>query len=109
MTTIDISKDYIHVFGHSGYAPEGFDIVCAAISTLTESLYRYLLVTKNKVECAEAEADYIIFLNNINDNGKGLITEYSNMVDELIKEYPSYIERKNYEKIGTFRKIRKNS
>jgi uncharacterized protein YsxB (DUF464 family) len=106
MTTIDVGEDYIHVFGHSGYAPEGLDIVCCAISTLTESLDRYLRVTQNQVESSSDDGEYTIYLNKINATGKSLIDEYNRMIDEIIKDYPRYVRRINYGKIREARKIR---
>lgn len=38
MIEVSVQKDEIRVLGHSGYAPPGQDIVCAAISTLTQTL-----------------------------------------------------------------------
>lgn len=42
MTKIDISSKEIRISGHSGYGTYGNDIVCAAISTLSEATYNYL-------------------------------------------------------------------
>lgn len=106
MTTIDVSDDAIHVFGHSGYAPEGLDIVCSAISTLTESLDRYLRITENQVESTKDDGEYTIYLNKLNDTGKSLIGEYNKMIDEIIKDYPRYVRRISYGKIREARKIR---
>ena len=66
MTTIEIKEDIIRVYGHSGYAPIGKDIVCAAISTLTEATYNYLVATKNKVNNEESNGVYIIHLEQLN-------------------------------------------
>ena len=33
----------LNITGHAGYAPPGQDIVCAAVSALTESLWAWLL------------------------------------------------------------------
>jgi len=109
MTTIDICEDVINVYGHSGYAPEGFDIVCSSISTLTESLDRYLRITENQVETIEGEGRYIIYLDKINNVGKSLINEYKCMVDEIIKEYPMYVRRESNGKVRKVRKICKNT
>lgn len=105
MTTIDIGEDYVHVFGHSGYAPEGLDIVCASVSVLTESLYRYLRVTENQVKSTEDDGEYTIYLNKINDSGGALLNEYTSMIDEIIEQYPRYVRRVNNGKIRKIRKI----
>lgn len=95
MTTIDVGDDYIHVSGHSGYAEEGHDIVCAGISVLTESLDRYLRRTENQVESTKDDGEYKIYLKHINDNGGAIINEYVRMIDEIIEEYPDNVRRIN--------------
>ena len=57
MTTIEVKEDEIKVYGHSGYAESGHDIVCSAISVLTESLDRYLRVTENVLESTEGDGE----------------------------------------------------
>jgi len=95
MTTIEIGEDHIHVFGHSGYAESGHDIVCSAISVLTESLDRYLRRTENQVETIESDGEYTIYLNHLNDTGGAIINEYIRMIDEISKDYPNNVRRTN--------------
>ena len=38
MITISIAETSIHVLGHAGAGTPGQDIICAAVSTLTQSL-----------------------------------------------------------------------
>ena len=92
MTTIEIKEDIVRVYGHSGYAPIGKDIVCAAISTLTEATYNYLVATKNKVNNEESNGVYIINLVELNKAGKAIIESYINMVQDLINQYPKYLK-----------------
>ena len=91
MTTIEIKEDIIRVYGHSGYAPIGKDIVCAAISTLTEATYNYLVATKNKVNNEESNGVYIIHLEQLNKQGQAIIESFIDMVQDLINQYPKYI------------------
>ena len=91
MTTIDIRQDIIRVYGHSGYAPVGKDIVCAAISTLTEATYNYLVATKNKVNNEESNGVYIIHLEELNKQGQAIIESFIDMLQDLINQYPKYI------------------
>lgn len=93
MTTIEVKDNYIQVTGHSGYAESGHDIVCAAISVLTESLDRYLRVTENQVESTKGDGEYKIHLKELNSAGKAIKEEFINMLDEIIKEYPEYVRR----------------
>ena len=91
MTTIEIKEDIIRVYGHSGYAPIGKDIVCAAISTLTEATYNYLVATKNKVNNEESNGVYVIHLEQLNKQGQAIIESFIDMVQDLINQYPKYI------------------
>ena len=92
MTTIDVKEDIIRVYGHSGYAPIGKDIVCAAISTLTEATYNYLLATKNQVNNEESNGVYIIHLVELNKQGEAIIRSFIDMIQDLIKQYPKYLK-----------------
>lgn len=91
MTTIDFKTDKIRVYGHSGYAPIGHDIVCAAISTLTEATYNYLVATKNKVSNEESNGVYVIHLEELNKQGLAIIDSFIEMIQDLIKQYPKYL------------------
>ena len=91
MTTIEVKDDKIRVYGHSGYAPIGHDIVCAAISTLTEATYNYLVATKNKVSNEESNGVYVIHLEDLKKQDKAIIESLIDMVDDLINQYPYYL------------------
>jgi uncharacterized protein YsxB (DUF464 family) len=91
MTTIDMRENIIRVYGHSGYAERGHDIVCAAISTLTEATYNYLVATKNKVNNQESNGVYIINIEALNKQGKAIIDSFIDMVQDLINQYPHFL------------------
>ena len=94
MTTIEIKDRYIEIVGHSGYAPAGSDIVCAAISTLSQATFNYLEATSNEVMCGEHDGEFIILFHKVNKAGKAIIKAFSDMVDDLSSQYPEYIERR---------------
>lgn len=93
MTTIKIDGNKIEVQGHSGYAEKGSDIVCAAISVLTEATYNYLKATGNTVGMTAIDGYFFMVIEEINESGKNIISSFTNMVDDLIKQYPKNIER----------------
>lgn len=94
MTTIKVSDDFIEVKGHSYYAESGKDIVCSAISVLSEATYNYLKCTKNKVSTEERDGYYKILLEELNEPGKAIKMEFIRMVDEIAKDYPRNVRRK---------------
>ena len=94
MTTITVGDDYIEVKGHSYYAESGKDIVCSAISTLSEATYNYLKCTKNKVNFEESDGYYKILFPKLNKAGEAIKMEFIRMVDEISKDYPRNVRRK---------------
>lgn len=93
MTTIKVSDSFIEVSGHSEYGDYGKDIVCAAISTLSEATYNYLISTKNKAHFEENDGYYKIILEELNEQGIAIKNEFIRMVDELEEEYGENIRR----------------
>ena len=93
MTLIDIKDKHIEVKGHSGYAPVGYDIVCAAISTLIEATYNYLEATGNDVE-AEMDEGYlkVIFKGELNNSGRNIVESFKGMAKDLESQYIDYIK-----------------
>jgi uncharacterized protein YsxB (DUF464 family) len=94
MTSIEITDERIEIKGHSGYAAIGSDIVCAAISTLSQATYNYLEVTNNEVTCDVSDGELVISLHKLNEPGKQIVRAFRDMVDDLSSQYPEYIERR---------------
>ena len=93
MTNIKINNKYIEVEGHSGYAPEGSDIVCAAISTLTQATYNYLEATSNDIDIETSEGYLrIIFKSELNGPGESILSSFIEMVKDLESQYGKYIK-----------------
>lgn len=92
MTTITVGKYYIKVEGHSGYAEKGKDIVCAAISTLVEATYNYLLATRNEVSKKDDDGLFIIDSKVVNQSGKQIYDAFISMIEDLKEQYPKYIK-----------------
>lgn len=93
MTIIEMKDKTIYVHGHSGYGTYGNDIVCASISTLVESTYYYLEATENKVRFSDGDGEFIIYLDELNESGNKIINSFSDMVNDLISQYPKYLKK----------------
>jgi len=93
MTTIKITDKKIEVKGHSEYDEKGKDIVCAAISTLTEATYRYLKATGNVVGITAIDGYFFMVIEVINANGQNIVKTFTEMIDDLIQQYPKNIRR----------------
>lgn len=93
MTTIQVSDKQIIVKGHSGYDEPGKDIVCAAISTLSDATYNYLAALGNKVSKVEGDALFVINIEYINNSSRRILGTFIKMVDDIAEQYPENVRR----------------
>ena len=92
----------VKVFGHSGYAEAGNDIVCASISSLAESLIvgiKEVLKIDANANITEEEASLEISLpESLNkedlERSQILFKTFELSVRGVAKEYPKYIKIK---------------
>ena len=104
MTTYSVKykndEGLVELKGHSGYADNGFDIVCASISTITimtANLYEKLDLSYNILDLV-VEEGYFRLQVKLNDKvSKGIFENLVDALDSLQEQYPKYIKRK---KIG---------
>lgn len=88
----------IEVKGHTGYADNGYDIVCAAISTsciLSANLIERFHLGYSIIDLV---CDDGYFRLEVNTGDSIAVTIFENLVDslnELQKQYPKYIKYRN--------------
>lgn len=83
----------IDVTGHSGYAPRGQDIVCAAISTLTETLVASLReISKDKIHCDIRQGEAVIRHEGLTEQGKLLVESFFIGASGVANAYPDHIK-----------------
>ena len=93
MIKISINKDEITIKGHSGYAIEGSDIVCASVSSICITTVNALLsIDEDCIEYEEKDGYLNIKIKKHNDTIDKLIDNMVNLLRELEKDYKKYIE-----------------
>jgi len=93
MIKININKDEITIKGHSGYAEEGFDIVCASVSSISITTVNALLsIDEDCIEYEENDGYLNIKIKKHNETIDKLIDNMVNLFKELEKDYKKYIE-----------------
>ncbi len=93
MIKININKDEITIKGHSGYAEEGFDIVCASVSSISITTVNALLsIDEDCIEYEENDGYLNIKIKKHNETIDKLIDNMINLLTELEKDYKKYIE-----------------
>ena len=81
------------VEGHAGYAPNGEDIVCAAISILATTCANSLtLVAGMKPEIIQKDALLEVKLRRPNRKARVVFDVFVTGVNSLGKEYPHHLE-----------------
>jgi len=93
MIKISINKDEITIKGHSGYALEGSDIVCASISSIAITTVNSLLrIDEDCIEYQEKDGYLNIKIKKHNETIDKLIDNMIDLFKELEKDYKKYIE-----------------
>lgn len=81
----------ILVTGHAGYDVKGKDIICAAVSALTQSLELNWYGTHNRcITEKPGESHLLIYMTNKAD--LILTKAYLHSIEVLASQYPDYIE-----------------
>ena len=79
--------------GHAGYAPPGQDIVCAAVSALTETFIASVEnLTKDNLICEISAGNAVIQYGNLSDVGKTLLDSFFVGLQMIADNYPAYVQ-----------------
>ena len=93
MIKISINKNEITIKGHSGYAIEGSDIVCASVSSICITTVNALLsIDEDCIEYIENDGYLNIKIKKHNETIDKLINNMINLLNELQSNYKKYIE-----------------
>lgn len=92
MIVVSVRKDGISVLGHSEYAPNGKDIVCAAVSTLVCTLVNSLdTLTGDKIEYRISDGTGIIRYGDLSEAGKLLVDSFFIGISAISEQYPEHV------------------
>lgn len=92
MIVVSVRKDGISVLGHSEYAPNGKDIVCAAVSTLVCTLVNSLdALTGDKIEYRISDGTGIIRYGDLSEAGKLLVDSFFIGISAISEQYPEHV------------------
>lgn len=87
--------NYVKIKGHADYAEEGFDIVCASVSSIAITTVNALIKLDAKsVVYSEDDGFLEIGILKFNDTIDILMNNMISMLEELEEQYKDYIEIK---------------
>jgi uncharacterized protein YsxB (DUF464 family) len=83
---INCRKDGFTITGHAEYAPPGFDVVCAAISALAQTMIQSVeSLTEDKIEYTISDGLTEVKFWNLSEKSKTLLDSFfigSQMIEE---------------------------
>lgn len=92
MIAVSVRKDGIKISGHANYAEAGKDIVCAGVTTLTQTLIMSMVdLTKDEIgyEVSPGRAD--IYYGNLSEEGKLLVDSFFIGICQIADEFPDHV------------------
>lgn len=93
MIRITAGREKIMLTGHAGYAPKGQDIVCAAVSALTENLKCSIeRLTHSSVGFFDDRSHYEIVPYHLDYAGTVLLSSYILGLSDIAETYPKYVQ-----------------
>ena len=92
MINVSVQKDEIRVLGHSGYAPPGQDIVCAAVSTLRQGLIASIEgLTGDRPDYTIAPGVFILKITDLSEKSKLLVDSFFLGICGVASTHPDYV------------------
>lgn len=88
MIVVKVSTTGLSVDGHAGYAETGNDIVCAAVSALSQGLIHSLdALTDDRISYMLTDGHLDIHYENLSERGKLLIDSFFIAVSDIQLTY----------------------
>lgn len=89
---VSIRENKISVSGHANYAEPGKDIVCAAVTALTQTLIQSIEdLTEDKIEYDISPGRADIKYRNLSERSKTLVDSFFIGVCMIANEFPEYV------------------
>lgn len=93
MIEIKHEKGKITIEGHAGYAPHGQDIVCAAVSALTQVFIASVSkLTTDNIKASMAAGKAVIEYGNLTEGAQLLLRSFFLGVQMIAEEYPTNVK-----------------
>lgn len=93
MIEVGVRKDGILIKGHAGYAPAGYDIVCAGVTALTQGLVNSMEgLTDERIETNIEGGMVSIKYGDLSERGKLLIDSFFIGICMIADEFPDYVQ-----------------
>lgn len=92
MIVVRVREDGVTVSGHAGFAGVGKDIICAGVTSLTQTLIKSLNdLTENEIEYEMSSGRADIKYRDLSEAGKLLVDSFFIGICLIASEFPDYV------------------
>lgn len=92
MIDVTVREDRVTVSGHANYAANGEDIICAAVTALSITLFKSVRdLTKDKIEYDIQSGWVDIKYRDLSEKAKALVDSFFIGICLVADEFPGYI------------------
>lgn len=92
MIEVSIHEGEIKISGHANYAAPGYDIVCAGVTSLAQTLIKSILdLTGDKIEYEISPGRVDIKYGNLSEKSKTLVDSFFIGICMIAEEFPEYV------------------
>lgn len=93
MINISRSVGLVTINGHANYAPHGQDIVCAAVSTLTQVFIASVEeLTPDTIQSVVTAGKVVIRYGNLSEKAQTLLDSFFIGLEMIANEYPDNVQ-----------------
>lgn len=93
MIKVEVRKNVLSVTGHADYAEKGKDIVCAAVTALSQTLIKSIEdLTDDKIKYEIEQGSMIVKYENLSEQGKLLIDSFFIGICQISEEFPENVK-----------------
>ena len=93
MIEVRIRPERIEISGHAGYAEPGKDIVCAAVTALTQTMVHSIkALTEDKPEYMACPGKFEMEIKNLSEKSKTLVDSFFIGVCKIAEEFPEHVK-----------------
>ena len=92
MIAVRVREDGVTVSGHANYAGVGKDIICAGVTSLTQTLIKSMNdLTEDKIEYEMSPGRADIKYRNLSKEGKLLVDSFFIGICLIVNEFQDYV------------------
>ena len=93
MIKVEVRKNALSVTGHADYAEKGKDIVCAAVTALSQTLIKSIEdLTDDKIKYEIEQGSMIVEYEDLSEQGKLLIDSFFIGICQISEEFPENVK-----------------